>query len=294
MSQNGQRHERGGLVIDKYVKSPLNYVGGKYKLLPQIIPLLPTNIERFIDLFGGGFNVGLNVDCQQVIYNDSLKQVPEMLHYFKYNNIDYLLTEIEGLIEKYSLSKTNQEGYLKLREQYNVEKSPICLYVLICYAFNNQIRFNSKGEFNMPFGRDRSSFNLTLKEKFCKFIEALHNKNVMFLSNDFRKFNNEKLNNNDCVYVDPPYLNTTAVYNENGGWTYEDERGLLEKLDNLSMRGIRFAMSNNLAVNTRLEEWANDKGYIVHYLNHNYGNCNYQKKDKRADLEVLITNYKNV
>ena len=46
---------------DTYVKSPLNYIGGKYKLLPEILPLFPENIGNFVDLFGGGFNVGANV-----------------------------------------------------------------------------------------------------------------------------------------------------------------------------------------------------------------------------------------
>ena len=35
----------------KYVKSPLNYTGGKYKLLPQIVPLFPEGIDTFVDLF---------------------------------------------------------------------------------------------------------------------------------------------------------------------------------------------------------------------------------------------------
>ena len=54
----------------KYIKSPLNYVGGKHKLLPQILPLFPKNINTFIDLFGGGFNVGINVSAKEVVYND--------------------------------------------------------------------------------------------------------------------------------------------------------------------------------------------------------------------------------
>ena len=53
-----------------YIKSPLNYTGGKYKLLPQIIPLFPSKINTFVDLFGGGFNVGINIDANNVIYNE--------------------------------------------------------------------------------------------------------------------------------------------------------------------------------------------------------------------------------
>lgn len=40
--------------MENYIQSPLNYTGGKYKLLKQIVPLFPTNIDIFVDLFGGG------------------------------------------------------------------------------------------------------------------------------------------------------------------------------------------------------------------------------------------------
>lgn len=49
------------------LKCPLNYVGGKTKLLPQILPLFPKHIHTFVDLFGGGFNVGINVEADQHI-----------------------------------------------------------------------------------------------------------------------------------------------------------------------------------------------------------------------------------
>ena len=83
---------------EKYVKSPLNYVGGKYKLLPQIIPLMPNNIRHFVDLFGGGFNVGINVDCEITIYNDIESHVVELMEYLSNKDIDFL-QQIEDLIE---------------------------------------------------------------------------------------------------------------------------------------------------------------------------------------------------
>lgn len=43
--------------------------------------------------------------------------------------------------------------------------------------------------------------------------------------------------------------------------------------------------------NLTLKDWAEEHGYKIHYLNTTYGNCNYQKKDKTKDIEVLITNY---
>ncbi len=62
-----------------YIKSPLNYVGGKFKLLPSIIPLIPTDLNVFYDLFGGGFNVGINVEAERIVYNDINEPVSRML-----------------------------------------------------------------------------------------------------------------------------------------------------------------------------------------------------------------------
>lgn len=50
------------------IKSPLNYVGGKFKLLSQILPLFPDNINRFVDLFCGGGNIGVNVKANKIIW----------------------------------------------------------------------------------------------------------------------------------------------------------------------------------------------------------------------------------
>ena len=64
----------------KYTKSPLNYVGGKYKLLNQIIPLFPDDIDTFVDLFTGGCNVGININARKIICNDSEKVVIDLLN----------------------------------------------------------------------------------------------------------------------------------------------------------------------------------------------------------------------
>ena len=61
-------------TINGFVKCPLNYTGGKYKLLPQIIEKFPKKIGTFIDIFGGGFNVGANIEANTIIYNDKQKR----------------------------------------------------------------------------------------------------------------------------------------------------------------------------------------------------------------------------
>ena len=279
----------------EYVKSPLNYTGGKYKLLPQLLELFPKQVNTFVDLFAGGGNVSVNVKAEKVVFNDLMWQVPEMLQEFKKIGVEESLRKIDGYISSYDLSKENKEGYLALRELYNKGKSdPLMLYTLICYSFNNQIRFNNKGAYNMPFGKDRSSFNPTLREKFIIFVQRLQSMEIQFSSKDFRELDLDTLGENDFVYCDPPYLITVASYNENGGWGEQAERDLLAKLDTLDKAGVKFGLSNVFESkgkeNIILKEWA--KGYTVHYLDHTYSNCSYHEKDKQSkDIEVFITNY---
>lgn len=284
---------------NEYVKSAFPYVGGKYKLLPQIIPLLPIDTNLFVDLFGGGFNVGINAPCKRVIYNDTLKPVVEIMKYIYNTKTEEMLSEIQSYIDNYSLTKENKKGYLEFRADYNShlkenKSNPMELFALICYGFNNQIRFNSKGEFNMPFGKDRSSFNPVLKEKFIAFAEAMHNKKVIITSMDFTQLKVEKLTSKDFVYLDPPYLGSLATYNEQKGWSETEEKALLKLCDKLTEYKVRFALSNNLKYeNNILKNWLeeNKEKYITHYLGSQYTNCNYHKKDKSKDIEVLITNY---
>lgn len=279
-----------------YIKSPLNYVGGKYKLLEQIIPLFPNDINTFVDLFTGGCNVGINVEAKSVVCNDTEQVVIDLFNSWKELDSSVALSILQNTISKYQLSKTNEEGFKQIRQDYNGgDKSWNMFYAMLTNAFNYQIRFNKNGDYNMPFGRNRSSFNPNMQKNFVAFINKLSEKNINFICEDFAKVDLSTLTKDDLVYCDPPYLITCATYNEQDGWNETKERELLKLLDDLNERGVKFALSNVLEnkgkSNDILKEWAAQ--YNVHYLNHTYGNCNYHAKDKTSNstVEVLITNY---
>jgi DNA adenine methylase Dam len=284
----------------EYIKSPLNYTGGKFKLLPQLLELFPKDINTFVDLFGGGGNVAVNVEAKHIIYNDIMWQVPEMLWEFRSCGATECLRRIDKYIERYNLTQDNKEGFLRLRKLYNTANvmDPIMLYTLICYSYNCQIRFNSKLEFNGSFGKDRSSFNSALREKFISFVNRLQELDIEFSSKDFRQVNMEGLGKNDFVYCDPPYSVTCAVYNDGkrgfSGWTAEEDKKLFEVMDTLDRAGVKFALSNMLESkgksNEALKEWAIK--YNIRHLDSSYSNCSYQRGDKTSkDVEILITNY---
>ncbi len=301
------------------IQSPLNYTGGKYKLLPQILPLFPQNIHTFVDLFCGGCNVGINVQADSFLYNDICSPLIHLYSVMQRTRPQEFVQSLENVIERYGLSdvKThgyrfygcnsadglsqyNRKHYLALRNDFNArlvhdDEYYICLYVLIVYAFNNQIRFNRKGAFNLPPGK--RDFNQRMYEKLIIFLNTLQAQNASFFNQDFRTLDLTQLDEKDFVYADPPYLITCAAYNEQGGWTAENEADLLHLLDQLSSRNIRFALSNVLESKGRknavLSQWLNRRpDYRMIDLNYHYRNSNYQRKhNNTATREILVINY---
>ncbi|MBQ9258972.1 MAG: Dam family site-specific DNA-(adenine-N6)-methyltransferase [Neisseriaceae bacterium] len=284
-----------------YIKSPLNYIGGKYHLLPQMLPLFPKKIDTFVDVFSGGFNVGINICANKIILNDNLTYLIELFDFIKKNELKKTICYIEDRIFEFGLSKTNETGYLELRKQYNQNKHPLDLFVLTAFSFNHQIRFNNKHEFNTPFGKERSSYNEKMKCNLIDFIRVLQNSEIEISNLSFELLDYNQLRNNDFVYFDPPYLITTGTYNDGKrgfkGWGVTEEYQLLEILDTLDKKNISFALSNVLfhkgKENEILQKWLNQRDYYIHDLNMNYANSSYHTKnrEKNASREVLITNY---
>ena len=300
------------------VKSPLNYTGGKYKILNQIIPIFPKELDLFVDLFSGGSNVGVNVNAKRIVCVDKQKEIIRVMELFKKYEDGYIIDKLEKIIDKYELSNSllngyemyncssdkglgsyNKSKYTELRNNYNniksdsIEKDFLFL-TLIIYGFNNQIRFNNNGEFNMPVGK--RDLNNSLRKNLKNFITKLKTKNIEFVNSDFREFAIETTENT-LVYCDPPYFLGTASYNENGGWTKQDEIDLLNYLTILDSKGIKFALSNVIehkgAIHIMLETWIKEHNYTIHYITCDYNNSNYHKQEGNITktVEVLITNY---
>lgn len=227
------------------IQSPLNYTGGKYKLLGQILPHFPKQIDTFVDMFCGGCNVGVNVEAAKVILNDISPHLLSLYNTFKNLGKEDVLQAVDRIIDQYGLSRSGEKGYLfygcessaglascnkesftRLRKDFNHKQKDYhyyaMLFVLIVYAFNNQIRFNAKGEFNLPVGK--RDFNSKMKSKVCAFIDRLEEGNYHFTCKDFRDVDLSRLTANSLVYCDPPYLITCATYNERGGWNEACER----------------------------------------------------------------------
>lgn len=280
----------------KYIKSPINYSGGKYRLLKQIMPLFPEKTNIFLDLFCGAGTVGINANANKVIFNDYINYLPELFNTWKVKSIEEINQYIDETIKENNLSSNNKDAFIEFREKYNKTKNIEDLFILICYSFNYQMRFNNSQKYNSSFGYDASTMNDNIRNNINLFVNSIHSKDVTFTCKDFRNVDFSILTNEDLVYCDPPYLISGAVYQDGKrgfkGWSPQDDVDLYNLLDDLSHKGIRFALSNMIHSKNRsnnyLIEWS--KKYNVNYLKANY-NTNYQRDMTGKDIEVLITNY---
>lgn len=299
------------------IRSPLFYVGDKYKLMPQLLKLFPTNIHNYYDVFCGGGSASMSINANKIIMNDINSQIIS-IHKFlqsKSNDIDLFIEEMHLIIKQYGLSlselevndkikklkldypktyfaKYNKEAYLKLRSDFNSNQQQIeLLYLLIIYGFNHMIRFNKKGDFNLPVGN--VDWNKNVSNALKNYANWYRNNDINITSGmDFEDFvNSLKIEKDDFLYFDPPYLITSSDYNKL--WNESEEYRLYRLLDELNSNGILWGLSNMYAhkgkINNILESWS--KKYYCYDIKSNYIS-RFDNSVKNDSKELYITNVK--
>ncbi len=308
----------------KYIKSPLNYTGNKFRILSQIQPYFPKKIKVMVDLFCGGATVGINTECEKIIFIDNDKYVIGLLRFLAKANFEKLLSDLETLIGYYGLSYSakygykfysqqiadvnrnnglkayNSAGYYRLRNDYNAlankhsNEGYLKQYLLMVYAFNNDMRFSQTGMFNLPVGK--TDLNKNNIEKLRVFIERVQRIQAEFICGDFKTSKIQNIiKEADFVYMDPPYLITNAVYNEAGKWNEQNEYEILRFMNYCLENNKKFVLSNVLEKQGRRNEplfyWTTtmtEKLDIID-IDYHYRGASYNKKNRSAnEREVII------
>jgi adenine-specific DNA-methyltransferase len=244
-------------------------------------------------VFGGGFNVGINIAAKKVVYNDINCYVKQLVESFDvYDTYQYLLF-VKKITKKFGLKPAYSEGYTKARKYYNSflldKRDPRLLFTVILYGFQQQIRFNGNHDFNNPVGM--RWFNDKILEKMISFSRALKNKEIIFQNDDFTIL--PFLAKKKCMfYMDPPYRLTIGSYNDGkrgfNGWTIEHEKKLFQFADALNKNGSPFMISYILEhggkKNVQFQLWIAENDYRVIEINAPPG---------RKRKEILVVNYGN-
>ena len=298
----------------KTIRSPFFYVGDKYKLMPQLKQLMPKNIEQYIEPFVGGGSSFLNSKGTSYMLNDVDSYVVELHRQIgsytgKSEELFDALFEIidfyglscsyrgicvpEDMKKKYVktyYSKYNKDAYIRMRKDFNANKNDFLrLYLLLIYGFNHMIRFNGKGDFNLPVGN--VDFNNNVYQALNNYLDFVGEHEIEFFNMDYISFLERiRFEKNSYVFLDPPYLISMSEYNKL--WNDKKEDELCEYLDSLNDRGIKFGITNLIThkgkVNQRFLEWS--KKYCAYDVKSNYISFN-DNTIKADSHEVFVTNY---
>ena len=295
-------------------RSPLFYVGDKYKLVREIRTHFPLHINRLIEPFVGGGSVMLNVDADGYLLNDidsCVISLHRMLQGYIGREGEFM-DELYAIIDQYGLSlslrsdvvprdlkaaypktyyaRYNKTGYQHMKADFIADGQHDMkrLYLLLIYGFNHMLRFNGKGQFNLPVGN--VDFNKNVQDALTGYFRLLSQKQAEWHNEDYRQFlGNIIFQEGDLVYLDPPYLITFSEYNKL--WNEDTERDLLTLLNNLNERGVNFAISNVThyrgRTNTLFLEWSAQ--YHTHSIKSNY--ISFNDNSIKQFSEVLVTNY---
>ena len=293
------------LLKSHLIKPAFNHIGNKLRMIDELIRIFPKkNIKYFVEPFAGSGIVSISYQsAEKYFLNDNDKFLSEILEYLFNTKKSIIIEEIEKIIKKYNLpvneKRNYKEEYNKLRDEFNKTKKTHLLFVLILYGFNQQIRFNSNNEFNIPAGK--FFWSEYHKEKIKNFIQNKTNKNYSISNRDFEEFVNWTLDingeKNILFYFDPPYLISNATYNYS--WNENDEMRLLNCIKKLNSKKIPWVLSNVIVSkgneNLLLKKFIEENKINFEYVDSiNYSNSNYNRKRNIEDKDVEILLWGNL
>ena len=279
----------------------IKYRGGKSKEISHFISNMPENYNRYIEPFFGGGALYFYLEPQNAIINDVntklysfykqmqeeypsvRKQLDELQMVYEQNQKEY--EELKKKHPEERVENKNEALYYKIRDMFNHKIESEYLEAVVYFfinktAYSGMIRYNAKGEYNVPFGRYK---NLNTKLITDKHYELL--KRTEIYNYDYSEIFN-MAGNNDFIFLDPPY---DCVFSDYGNEAYRDgfgedeHRRLANDFANLSCKSMlvigKTALTEELYGKYIVEEY--DKSYTV----------NIRNRFKADAKHIIVTNY---
>ncbi|MCL2540350.1 MAG: DNA adenine methylase [Firmicutes bacterium] len=290
----------------------LKWAGGKGQLLDKFNVLYPNEladgkIKTYIEPFVGGgavlFDVLQKFNTDKAVIIDINKELINCYRCIK-ANVDEILKQLEHLQTNYLSLPIEERNtfYLKVRSKYNsiklngqydFEKAADFIF-LNKTCFNGLYRVNSKGEFNVPFGKYQNP--LICDKENLLIIHKLLQKTEIFYG-DYSRCR-EHIGKDTFIYFDPPYrpITTSAAfvgYSQNG-FNDSNQKELAKLVKELGADGCKIMLSNSDPKNSNPDDNFFDdlyRGFDIKRINaKRMINC---QANKRGDItEIVVRNYK--
>jgi DNA adenine methylase len=228
------------MSVRKIIIPPIKIQGIKTKLVEWIKEHINFEIKgRWIEPFMGSGVVGFNVQPKRAIFADKNPHIIKFYDAIKRKEITSQKVERFLKVEGEKLLQKGEDYYYEVRDRFNRFQEPLDFLFLNRACFNGVVRFNSKGEFNTPFGKNPNRFRKTYITKIVNQVryveELIHRNDWVFITQDFRKTIAEA-ERDDVLYCDPPYIGRHTNYFDI--WTEKDEYDLYTLLSHFEGKFI--------------------------------------------------------
>lgn len=291
------------MEFNNYTPSYLRgYSGNKFNFLGEIMERFPKKCRIFVDMFAGSCCVNYNYMGYQKCYVNEFS--PQVFSVHK-RIFETPVGEIVKYLQKLQqdMSNGNYVDFAKLKKHYNETKEPLDIILIAMYSFANLLSFNGKGECNVSENPNKRGMYSHLNKILGDIItikKRIDGTDRIYLNDSFVNFPIDVLSEEDFVYLDPPYFETKANYND--CWGEKEYKKLIEMMRYFITHNIGFGYSDMFIVNdvinvelkTLVEEFKSKlkMAKINSDFTNSINNANYEdKKENRGkSLEIYLTN----
>ena len=271
-------------------KPIVKWAGGKRQILDKLNKYIPTNFDTYYEPFLGGGALLFDLSPKRAVINDSNQELMNvynvLLDYDKYSKMCKLLNKYEANhSEEFYYEIRNMDKEKSFNRLSDYKKAARTLY-LNKACFNGLYRVNKKGEFNVPFNKNKK-VNTYDGENLLTIHYYFSTNDIKIECIDFEE-SVKNAKKGDFVYFDPPYDSDTSTFNSytEEGFSKEEQRRLARVFKELDEKGVYVMLSNHntLLINELY------KDYNIHVIEAKRSINS--KGSKRGNVEeVIITNY---
>jgi len=270
---------------------PIKCQGIKTKLVPWIIQQVELDANgTWIEPFTGSGVVGFNLRPVRAVFADINPHIINFYNAIKSGHITSASARAYLESEGQLLSQKGQEHYYEIRERFNRSGNSFDFLFLSRAGFNGVMRFNKKGEHNVPFGHKNERFAKAYITKIANQIkyvsDTMKQHDWTFICADFRTLI-PQANQGDFLYCDPPYAGRHTDYFNS--WSDKEEQELFTLLASTPARFILSTWhSNQYRANLALEKYVSDFKILTREHFYHVGAS---EDNRNPMLEAIILNY---
>ena len=269
------------------LKPILKWAGAKTKVVPHILALVPPTSKRLVEPFLGSAAVALNLGFDRNLLADSN---PDVVGLYQ-----SLAADPESFVREcrhlFTTRSNTEDAYYRFRDEFNGTRDVFrraCLFVYLNrHGYNGLCRYNSKGGFNVPFGKYDAPY-FPVKE-FAHMTELVQRSEVQCV--DFRALLADA-GAGDFVYCDPPYSPASETANftsyAKGGFSHTDQMELVLACSAAADRGATVVISNHDTPVTRALYKAASQ--IIELRVSRLISCDGATRTKASELLVVYSN----